>query len=137
MSDYNSVGELINHGIANDGAAAARKAMNAGLDMDMESNEYHEHLVELVKAGKVSEAELDEAVRHVLRVKFALGLFEHPYTDETRKKDGRLEKDTLDVARVLAERSFVLLKNGNGKGAQPVLPLNKRRDSSTDWPAGG
>ncbi len=125
VSDYNSVGELINHGIANDGAAAARKAMNAGLDMDMESNEYHEHLVELVKAGKVSEAELDEAVRHVLRVKFALGLFEHPYTDETRKKDGPLEKDTLDVARVLAERSFVLLKNGNGKGAQPVLPLNR------------
>jgi beta-glucosidase len=125
VSDYNSVGELIAHGIATNGETAARKAMNAGLDMDMESNEYHEHLLESVKSGKVSEGDLDEAVRHVLQVKFALGLFEHPYTDETRKKEGALGKDTLDVARDMAERSFVLLKNGKGKDAQSVLPLNK------------
>jgi beta-glucosidase len=125
VSDYNSVGELIAHGIANDGETAARKAMNAGLDMDMESNEYHEHLVDLVKNGKVSDLELDEAVRHVLRVKFALGLFENPYTDETREKQGPLEKETLEIARVAAERSFVLLKNGIVRGTQPILPLRK------------
>jgi beta-glucosidase len=121
-SDWTSVGELIAHGIANDGQTAAQKAINAGVDMDMESNLYHEHLASLVKSGKVSQATLDEAVRRVLRVKFALGLFENPYTDESRKNQGPLTAENLEVAQVAAQRSFVLLKNDSVEGHN-VLPL--------------
>jgi beta-glucosidase len=123
VSDWDSVGELIAHGIANDGATAAFKAFSAGVDMDMESNLYHEHLLDLVQAGKVPESQIDQAVRHVLRVKFALGLFDHPYTDESRENHGPLPKENLDVARTAAERSFVLLRN-EPLGSRRVLPLN-------------
>ena len=75
--------ELIAHGVAIDGATAARKAILAGLDVDMESGLFQRHLSELVRTGAVPESVLDEAVRRVLRVKFALGLFDHPYTPET------------------------------------------------------
>src|SRR5882724_7996368 len=75
VSDWNAVGELIPHGVANDGATAGRKAILAGVDMDMESNSYHENLAQLVRTGQVPEANVDEAVRRALRVKFALGLF--------------------------------------------------------------
>lgn len=122
-SDWTAVGELMAHGIANDGETAARKALTSGVDMDMESNLYHEHLVELVKSGKVSEAQVNEAVRRVLRVKFALGLFDSPYTDETRENHGPLPKESLEIARIAGERSFVLLKNGV-VGSKQVLPLS-------------
>ena len=122
VSDWTSVSELIPHGIANDGRAAAWRAFSGGVDMDMESNLYHEHLVELVKSGKVSEAAIDDAVRRVLRVKFALGLFEHPYTDEKAANHGPLPKDSLDVARTAAERSLVLLKN-DLVGSRHLLPF--------------
>jgi len=122
VSDWTSIGELIPHGIANDGKTAAWRAFSAGVDMDMESNLYHEHLVELVKSGKVSETEINDAVRRVLRVKFALGLFEHPYTDEKAANHGPLPKDSLEVARTAAERSFVLLKN-DLVGSRHLLPF--------------
>jgi beta-glucosidase len=122
-SDWTSVGELIAHGIANDGETAARKALTAGVDMDMESNLYHEHMGELVKSGKVSEAQINEAVRRVLRVKYALGLFDNPYTDETRENHGTLPKESLELARAAGERSLVLLKN-EVIGSKHVLPLN-------------
>src|SRR5580700_4695582 len=77
VSDWNSVGELIPHGIANDGATAARKAFLAGVDMDMVSSLYHDNLQNILSSGQATAAELDEAVRHVLRVKLGLGLFEH------------------------------------------------------------
>jgi beta-glucosidase len=124
-SDWTSIAELQAHGIANDGETAAWKAFTAGVDMDMESNLYHEHLVDLVKEGKVSEAQIDDAVRHVLRVKFALGLFDHPYTDESRENHGPLTKENLDVAREAAERSLVLLRN-EPQGSVGVLPLSER-----------
>jgi beta-glucosidase len=123
-SDYTSVGELIAHGIANDGATAARKAFVAGVDMDMVSSLYHENLVRLVRSGEVSEFAVDEAVRHVLRVKFALGLFEHPYADEAKEADAMLKTDGLVLARTAAERSFVLLRNENFSGRGPILPLS-------------
>jgi beta-glucosidase len=123
VSDFDSVGELVAHGIANDGETAARKALAAGVDMDMESNLYHENLLNLVKSGMISKAQIDEAVRHVLRVKFALGLFDQPYTDETRENHGPLAKQNLDVARVAAERSFVMLRN-EVVGSRAVLPLS-------------
>jgi beta-glucosidase len=123
VSDWNSVEELIAHGIANDGQTAAWKALAAGIDMDMESNLYHKHLVDLVERGKISQAQIDEAVRRVLRVKFTLGLFDSPYTDETRANHGPLGKENLDLARLAAERSFVLLKN-DLVGPRRVLPLS-------------
>src|SRR6266446_407011 len=123
-SDWTSVGELVAHGIANDGATAARKAFLAGVDLDMASSLYHENLAHLVRSGEVPEAAVDEAVRRVLRVKFALGLFEHPYADETREAGAMLQPDSLSLARTAAERSFVLLKNANFSGGAPVLPLS-------------
>jgi beta-glucosidase len=124
VSDWTSLGELIPHGIANDGKTAARKALTAGVDMDMQSGLYQAHLADLVRRGEVSPAQLDEAVRRVLRVKFALGLFEKPYTDESRENHGNLAVENLQIARMAAERSFVLLKN-DVVGARPVLPLTK------------
>ena len=122
-SDYTSLGELINHGIANDGATAARKAFLAGVDMDMVSSLYHDHMARLVHSGEVPEAAVDEAVRRILRVKFALGLFEHPYTDESKEAGAMLQKDNVLLARTAAEQSFVLLKNAN-VGTSPLLPLS-------------
>ncbi len=122
VSDWGSVGELVPHGIARDKGGAAQKAMNAGVDMDMVSDSYHQHLAELVKSGKVSDVRLDAAVRDVLRVKFALGLFDNPYTDESREVQGTLPKASVEAARLAAERSFVLLKN-SATGSRAILPL--------------
>jgi beta-glucosidase len=123
VSDWNSVGELIPHGIANDGATAARKAFLAGVDMDMVSSLYHDHLEQIVKSGQATQAEVDEAVRHVLRVKLALGLFEHPYVDEGAAAKALYHPESIALARTAAERSFVLLKNANAPGGKPLLPL--------------
>src|SRR5438552_5791212 len=123
-SDYTSVAELIAHGIANDGATAARKAFLAGVDMDMVSSLYHENLVQLVRSGQVPEADVDEAVRRVLRVKFALGLFDHPYADEGHEKEAMLKPESVALARAAAEQSFVLLKNSPGPKGAPLLPLS-------------
>ena len=125
VTDYNAVGELIPHGIANDGISAARKAFLAGADMDMVSSLYHDHLANLVRSRQVPQADVDEAVRRVLRVKFALGLFEHPYVDEKREAEAMLHPESLALAQTAAERSFVLLKNSPGPNGAPLLPLSK------------
>ena len=122
-SDYTALAELINHGIANDGVTAARKAFLAGVDMDMVSSLYHDHMAQLVRSGEVPEAAVDESVRRILRVKFALGLFEHPYTDESKEAGAMLQKESVMLARTSAEESFVLLKNAT-VGAAPLLPLS-------------
>ena len=124
VSDWGSVGELIPHGIANDGATAARRAFLAGVDMDMVSNLYHENLLQLVRSGRVPQAAIDEAVRRVLRVKFALGLFDHPYTDESHEEKSMLQPDSIALAREVAEQSFVLLKNSPSGESEPLLPLS-------------
>lgn len=116
VSDWNSIGELIEQGLAANHKVAAAKAFLAGVDMDMESNAYGPHLAELVKSGVVPESAVDESVRRVLRVKFALGLFEHPYADG-KGSDGIAAEDA-ELARKVAEESFVLLKNDGG-----LLPL--------------
>src|SRR5580700_6735438 len=123
VSDWNAVGELIPHGIAADGAAAARKAFLAGVDMDMVSSLYHDHLQQIISSGEAKQAELDEAVRHVLRVKLALGLFEHPFVDEAAAPKALYHSDSIALAQTAAERSFVLLKNASGPGGKPLLPL--------------
>jgi beta-glucosidase len=123
VSDWNAIGELIPQGVAADGATAARKALNAGVDMDMVSSLYHDHLQQLVTSGQIPQAEVDEAVRRVLRVKIALGLFEHPYVDEAAAAKALFRPESLDAAQTAAERSFVLLRNANGPDGKPVLPL--------------
>jgi beta-glucosidase len=90
--------------------------------MDMESNLYWTTLGAQVKAGTVPMARLDEAVRRILRVKFALGLFDHPYADLSRASSTMLSQDHLAAARKAAEKSFVLLKNDSHEGT-PLLPL--------------
>lgn len=123
-SDWTSVGELIPHGIANDPATAARKALLAGVDMDMVSSFYHDTLVTLVHSGQVPEADIDEAVRHVLRVKFALGLFERPFADESKESQAMMQPESVALAREAAERSLVLLKNDATAGAGALLPFS-------------
>ena len=123
VSDWNSIGELIPHGVAADGAAAARKAFLAGVDMDMVSSLYHDNLQQVVGSGEATPAALDDAVRHVLRVKFALGLFDRPYVDEAAAPKALYHADSIALAQTAAERSFVLLKNENGPGGKPLLPL--------------
>ena len=124
-SDWTSIAELIPHGIANDGATAARKAFSGGVDMDMASSLYHDHLAALVNSGRISTGEIDESVRRVLRVKFALGLFDHPYVDEGHESAAMLRPESLALARSAAERSMVLLRNAPGPDGNPLLPLPK------------
>lgn len=127
VSDWTSIAELIPHGIALDGRAAARKAFAAGVDMDMQANLYATHLPKLVGDGKVSAAAVDESVRRVLRMKIALGLFEKPYTDESLAERVELASDHVQLARRAAEASFVLLKNERARPIDggPVLPLSE------------
>ena len=123
VSDWNSVGELVPQGVAADPAEAARKALTAGVDMDMESNSYATTLLQQVKSGKVPQSVVDEAARRILRVKFAMGLFEHPYSDESKSPITTLDPAHVAAARSVAEESFVLLKNDAANGT-PVLPLS-------------
>ncbi len=122
VSDWTAVTELIEHGIANDGATAARKGIMAGVDMDMEGGLYLNELAAQVKSGKVPIQAVDEAVRRILRVKFALGLFERPYVEESAQSKV-LDPAHVELARTAAEESFVLLKN-DARSVQPaLLPL--------------
>jgi beta-glucosidase len=125
VSDWSSIGELVAHGIAADDATAARKAFLAGVDMDMASSLYHDHLAQLTRSGAVPEVNVDESVRRVLRVKLALGLFEHPYVDEGRAKQSFFLPESLQLAQTVAERSFVLLKNNPAADGKRLLPISK------------
>jgi beta-glucosidase len=120
ISDYNAIGELVQHGVAADLKDAARLAILAGVDIDMESGAYAQHLAELVEEGAVPGETVDAAVRRVLRLKFALGLFENPYTDEALAGQITLRDDFRALALQVAQESMVLLKNEGG-----VLPLGR------------
>ena len=125
VSDWGAIGELMAHGVALDSAVAAQKAVLAGLDMDMESGAYHSRLGNLVQSNAVPPAALDEAVRRVLRVKFALGLFDHPYVNEAAAAyTATPEKRAL--ARNAAEESIVLLQNRAQEGQPRLLPISPR-----------
>jgi beta-glucosidase len=120
VSDWESIREMIAHGYAADGMDAARLSINAGVNMDMASPTYHENVAELVGSGKLSESTVDELVRGILRIKFRLGLFEKPFTDETLASP-LLAQEHLDLSRRLARQSMVLLKNEH-----EVLPLQRK-----------
>jgi len=137
VSDWNSIGELIPQGIAASSGDAARKAFLAGVDMDMVSNFYHDNLQALIKSGQVSAAQLDEDVRHVLRVKFALGLFERPYVNEAAAPKALYLPESIAAAQTVAEKSLVLLKNAGGPGGKALLPLtNEIRKIAVIGPLG-
>jgi beta-glucosidase len=112
VSDWASIAEMIHHGFAADLKEAAQKAANAGVNMDMVSMAYPVYLPDLAKEKQVREAVINEAVREILRVKFRLGLFDHPYTD-TEQASLFYTEDHLSKARKAAEESAVLLKNAN------------------------
>jgi beta-glucosidase len=120
VSDYTSVEELIKHGVAANGADAAREALNAGVDMEMVSRLYNQHAAELINEHKLSQQTIDEAVRRVLRVKFRLGLFDQPFVDERLERTAIFNSANVAAAREVAARSMVLLKNDHD-----VLPLDK------------
>ena len=122
VSDWGSFGELISHGYAANEKEAALQAMNAGSMMDMESKVTIQYLPELVKEGKVSLKEVDDAVRKVLYYKFKLGLFEDPYkfSDESREAATLFTPENRAEALKAARSSIVLLKNESR-----VLPLKK------------
>lgn len=123
VSDWGSIEELSTHGMAEDLSQAAQIAVTAGNDMGMESRAYAEHLVELVKANKVPESRIDDAVSRILNVKYQLGLFENPYLycDEAREKTDMYTQEHLDLAYEAALKSIVLLKNEN-----KALPLSSK-----------
>jgi beta-glucosidase len=120
VSDWGAVSELENHSIG-DGPTVARKALEAGVDMDMEGNLYGTVIADQVRSGKIPESVVDEAVRRILRVKFALGLFDHPYTTQGPAYDATPERRS--VARKIAGETFVLLRNDPVEGVGPLLPM--------------
>lgn len=120
VSDWGSIDQLISHGVCTDLKDAAQKALTAGVDMDMMSHAYLNNLEKLVNSGAVSEKLIDDAVRNILRLKFRLGLFDHPYTEVPTKSPFYTE-EALQAAKQTVLESAVLLKND-----QQLLPLTGR-----------
>ena len=122
VSDWGSVGEMINHGYAKDNKDASMLATNAGSDMDMESRSNIQNLAQLVKEGKVKMSVVDDAVRRILRKKFEMGLFDDPYKfcNEAREKEQWNNAAHLGAEKDMAQKSIVLLKN-----EKQLLPLKK------------
>lgn len=124
VTDYTAINELVPHGVAGDESEAARKAVKAGIDMDMNGSVYIQNLPELVKEGKVKESTIDRAVRPILEMKFLLGLFDDPYRylDSAREKNTIMRPDFLRTAREAGKKSIVLLKND-----KQVLPIDPQK----------
>ncbi|MFV8322777.1 glycoside hydrolase family 3 N-terminal domain-containing protein [Flavobacterium sp. LS2R12] len=122
VSDWGSIGEMVNHGFSKDNKEAALQAITAGSDMDMESNAYPYYLAELVKENKVQIALIDDAVKRILRKKFELGLFDNPYkySNPEREQAALNNPEHRKAARDIAAKSIVLLKNEKN-----ILPLSK------------
>jgi beta-glucosidase len=123
ISDWGAVKELIPHGVAEDEAEAAYKAIQAGVDIEMMTSCYVDHLKKQVESGKVDEKLIDESVMRILTLKDKLGLFDNPFrgADEALEQELIMSDEHRDAARELAVKSSVLLKN-NG-----VLPLTKEK----------
>ncbi|MBL0272964.1 MAG: beta-glucosidase BglX [Chitinophagaceae bacterium] len=122
VSDWGSIGEMINHGNVKNEYEAALSAITAGSDMDMESRCYKKNLVQLVKDKKVAVALIDDAVKRILTKKFELGLFDDPFKfcDTERERQALNNPEHAKAARAIAAKSIVLLKNQNN-----LLPLSK------------
>ena len=123
VSDWGAIAELRNHSIG-DGTTVARRALEAGVDMDMEGNLYGTVIAAQVRSGKIPEGVVDEAVRRILRVKFALGLFDHPYVDVGPAYEATPERRA--AARKVADETMVLLKNDPVERVGALLPLTSK-----------
>ncbi|MEP6615622.1 MAG: glycoside hydrolase family 3 N-terminal domain-containing protein [Ginsengibacter sp.] len=155
VSDWGSIGEMIKHGYVKNNTEAALAAVNSGNDMDMESRAYKNNLARLVKEGKVPIATINESVKRILTKKFELGLFDDPFkfSNSKRELSEINNPEHAKIARSVAEKSIVLLKNDNAVGRQDhLLPLAKNLKTialigplakskmemlgfwSTDWP---
>jgi beta-glucosidase len=115
VTDYGSINELIQHGVASDPAHAAELSINAGVDMDMQGSAFLNEIAALVKSNKVSEETIDNAVRRILIAKYKLGLFDDPYRycDKKREAEEIMTPAFREFAREIAAKSCVLLKNEN------------------------
>lgn len=147
VTDYTSINEMVNHGVAANEADAGLLAIKAGVDMDMQGGVYAKYLKNQLEKGLVSEKMIDESVRRILKVKFMLGLFDDPYKycNEAREKREVYSAAHLQAALDVAKKSLVLLKNND-----QTLPLNKgqklavigelansKRDLLGSWKAAG
>ncbi|MEZ3497989.1 beta-glucosidase BglX [Pantoea sp. KPR_PJ] len=150
ISDHGAIKELLKHGVASDPQDAVRVAIKSGIDMSMSDEYYSKYLPDLVKSGAVSMAEIDDATRHVLNVKYDMGLFNDPYSHlgakESDPQDTNAESRLHRAdARDVAQKSIVLLKN-----RQNTLPLTRggtialvgpladsQRDIMGSWSAAG
>ena len=148
VTDYTSINEMVPHGYAKDLEQAGEQALNAGVDMDMQGAVFMENMVKSVEEGRVSQANIDRAVRRVLEMKYRLGLFEDPYryADEARQEATLYKPEFLEAARDVARKSMVLLKNdGNvlplAADAERIAVIGPLGDSKTDmigsWSAAG
>lgn len=122
VSDWQSIGEMLDHGFVADSLEAAKKAMEAGTDMDMMADIYLKKIPVLIANGQLDQKILDQAVRRVLELKFKLGLFDNPYlySDTVREQNEIRSVSNLAAAHEVAKKSIVLLKNENN-----ILPLAK------------
>jgi len=141
VSDANAVGNLVTHGFAADREDAAYRAITAGLNMDMASNTFIENVPKLVASGKITSAQLDDAVRPILEMKIRLGLFEHPFVDETKVDSVLNRPSSRELERKLAARSMVLLRNEKhtlplAKGLKKVALIGPLANSLTDLEGG-
>lgn len=124
VSDWDSVRQLVIHGLTENDKESAYQSATAGVDMEMHGDAYINHLVELVAEGRMDIARIDNAVANILRAKFRLGLFENPYTDPGQLPPIASEH-ALATAKQAALQSVVMLKNDHG-----ILPLAAERLSS-------
>ncbi len=147
VSDWNSIGEMVNHGTVSSLGEAAASALKAGTDIDMEAGAFISHLKNQVETGEVSEEIINNAVKRVLKLKFELGLFDDPYrySDTAREKETLMHPEFVQTARQMARESIVLLKNEDDllplkqeKKVAVIGPLAKDKDSPIgNWRAQG
>lgn len=121
VSDAMAIGNLVIQGFARDGRDAAFRALSAGLNVDMASNSYADHLAGLVEDGSLKLSDIEAAVRPILTIKVRMGLFEHPYADEARLAQVVARPEHRGEARLAAQRCMVLLRNEG-----QLLPLSKK-----------
>lgn len=123
VTDYTSIAEMVPHGIVANNKEAGELAVNAGVDMDMQSGIFNDYLAQSVEEGKVKVSDIDDAVRRILRIKMLLGLFDDPYKycDKQRQDTLIYHREHLAFAREFTAESMVLLKNQN-----QLLPLSKQ-----------